>query len=267
LGSLEGVAAEKSELVRRSRADAPVVLPNSVYHYPEFAAYAERALVLALKGEQVSHKPKRVIRYHVDLVTSGQSRLLLSDGSKDEVFQIASPSEGICVNAALAIVAAREFGISDVEIRERLASWEPSATRGRIATRGEQTFYIDCYNANPASMRDAIAAFSRSMPVEQARCYVLGAMNELGADGVRLHREIGQQLSLRSEDRAVFVGPDALTQSYYEGAIEAGCDLAQLTRSNDVEKIKSVVAEFTGALFLKGSRSYALETLLPVERL
>ncbi|CAA6678778.1 MULTISPECIES: UDP-N-acetylmuramoyl-tripeptide--D-alanyl-D-alanine ligase [unclassified Lentimonas] len=263
LGSLEGVAAEKSELVLHSRAHAPMVLPNSVFQYSAFTACAERALVLAVVDEVVSPEPKRVIRYRLDVAGVGQSTLQLSDGSTDELFQIASPSEGICVNAALAIVAARELGISNAVIRERLAAWEPASTRGRIATQGEQTLYIDCYNANPASMRDAIAAFGRSMPVEQARCYVLGAMNELGSDAIALHRKIGQQLRLRPEDRAFFVGPDVLTQAYYDGAIQAGSNPAQLTRSTDVEKIKSVVADFVGALFLKGSRSYALETLLP----
>ncbi len=263
LGSLEQVAVEKAELVLRSRADAPVVLPSSVFQYPAFAACAERALVLAAEGDQVSPEPKRVIRYRLDVVGAGQSTLQLSDDSTTESFQIASPSEGICVNAALAIVAARELGVSDTAISERLAAWVPSSTRGRIATQGAQTFYIDCYNANPASMRDAIAAFDRAMPSEQARCYVLGAMNELGTDSVALHQGIGRQLNLRAEDRALFVGPDAFTQAYHDGAVEAGCDPEQFIRSNDVEKIKSVVAEFTGALFLKGSRSYALEKLLP----
>jgi UDP-N-acetylmuramoyl-tripeptide--D-alanyl-D-alanine ligase len=239
------------------------VLPNSVFQYPAFAACAERAIVLAAEGETVSPAAKRVIRYRLDLEGAGHGTLQLCDGSTKESFQIASPSAGICVNAALAILAARELGISDAVIGERIAAWVPSSNRGRIATLGEQTFYIDCYNANPASMSDAIAAFCRATPSDQARCFVLGAMNELGADSVALHRGIGRQLNLRAEDRALFVGPDALTQAYYDGALEGGCDAGQLEMSTDVEKMKSIVAEFSGALFLKGSRSYALETLLP----
>lgn len=267
LGSLEQVATEKAELMLRSRSHAPVVLPNSVFQHAPFATCADRALVLAAEGEEVSPQPLCVIRYRLDVAGDGHSTLHLSEGSTVERFQIASPSEGICANAALAIIAARELGISDADIRERLAAWVPSSNRGRIAIQGEQTFYIDCYNANPASMEDAIGAFCRAVPSEQARCYVLGAMNELGADSVALHRAVGQQLRLRPEDRALFVGPDALTQAYTEGAMEAGADLAQLQCSTDVEKMKSVVADFSGALFLKGSRSYALEKLLPVELL
>lgn len=265
LGSLERVAAEKARLALRSRADAPVVLPHSAFQYAAFAAFAERALVLAAEGEQVSSRASRVIRYRLNIAGTGHSSLHLSEGTSVARFQIASPSEGICTNAALAIIAARELGISDAVIGERIAAWLPSSNRGRIATQGAQTFYIDCYNANPASMRDALAAFSRSTSAEQARCYVLGAMNELGAASVALHREVGRQLRLRSEDRVLFVGADTLTQAYTDGAIEVGAEQAQLNCCTEVEKMKSVVADFAGALFLKGSRSCALEKLLPLK--
>lgn len=265
LGSLERVAAEKARLALRSRADAPVVLPHSAFQYAAFAAFAERALVLAAEGEQVSSRASRVIRYRLNIAGTGHSSLHLSEGTTVARFQIASPSEGICTNAALAIIAARELGISDAVIGERIAAWLPSSNRGRIATQGAQTFYIDCYNANPASMRDALAAFCLSTSAEQARCYVLGAMNELGAASVALHREVGRQLRLRSEDRVLFVGSDTLTQAYTDGAIEVGAEQAQLNCCTDVEKMKSVVADFAGALFLKGSRSCALEKLLPLK--
>lgn len=265
LGSLEQVAAEKAELVRRSRVNAPLVLPNSVFKYAPFTACAERALVLAAEGEPVSPQPLRIIRYRLDVAGGGHSMLHLCEGAAVEHYQIASPSEGICANAALAIIAARELGISDAAIRERIAVWVPSSNRGRIATQGAQTFYIDCYNANPASMGDALSAFCRATPSEQARCFILGAMNELGADSVALHRQVGQQLELRPEDQAFFVGPDELTEAYSYGAIEAGAEPTQLRRSTDVEKIQSGVADFSGALFLKGSRSYALEKLLPLD--
>lgn len=265
LGSVEQVALEKAELVLRARADAPLVLPNSVFQHANFTAFAERAVLLAAEGEAIAAQAQRVIRYRLNLAGSGYSSLYLQDASTIEKFQIASPSAGICMNAALAILSARELGIADDLIRERIRSWRPLFTRGSMVTRAKQTFYIDCYNANPASMRDAIAAFCRAMPPQQARCYVLGAMNELGEQSAELHRQVGRQLALRAEDQARFVGPDALTQAYYDGAIEAGGDPAQLARVTDIEKIKSVIANFDGSFLLKGSRSYGLEVLLPPE--
>jgi UDP-N-acetylmuramoyl-tripeptide--D-alanyl-D-alanine ligase len=39
--------------------------------------------------------------------------------------------------------------------------------------------------------------------------------------------------------------------------------VGQLERAANIKKIKSTVAQFEGAIFLKGSRSYQLEKLLP----
>jgi UDP-N-acetylmuramoyl-tripeptide--D-alanyl-D-alanine ligase len=263
LGSLERVAAEKAQLALRSRVHAPIVMPNSVLQFSPFFAYSGRALVLAAEGESVSPESRRVIRYRLHVHGAEHSTIDLRDGSSVERYQIASPSEGMCVNAALAIVAARELGVSVAAVGQRIADWRPSTTRGHLETRGAQSFYIDCYNANPASMYDALTAFVRVARCDRPRIYVLGAMNELGERAVVLHREIGQQLRLRAEDRAYFVGPNTLTQAYFDGAVRAGCTFDQLSMSRDIEKIKSDIAGFSGSLFLKGSRLYALEQLLP----
>jgi UDP-N-acetylmuramoyl-tripeptide--D-alanyl-D-alanine ligase len=265
LGSLDQVAVEKAELLRSARPGSPIVLPNSVFQYPVFAEYADRAWVLAEEGERVFPSPSRVIRYQLDLADVGLSTLSLREGENVECYQLNSPSVGICMNGALAIIAARELGISATLIRTRLREWQPASNRGRIVGQAEQTFYIDCYNANPASMQDALQAFCRVAPEGQARCYVLGAMNELGAESVSMHRSIGRLLQLGPHDQAYFVGPEILTTSYLKGTLDAGADPKSLQCVTDVASISSAVAEFSGTLFLKGSRSYALEQLLPVE--
>lgn len=264
LGSIDNVAAEKAQLALCAKPGAPLVLANDAFRYPAFAALAERALVLAAADEPLCKQPRRVMRYRLENAGPGAGRIYLSDSS-NESFEVASPSAGICRNAALAIVAARELGIADAELRERIAAWRPSPTRGRIVQAGAQTFYLDCYNANPASMSDALLAFRRALSPDLPHCYVLGAMNELGSEAVALHRRIGRSLALRAEDRAFFVGPPALADAYLDGAREAGCTSAQLRAVDDVEKIKSDIAEFAGALFVKGSRAYALEKLLPLQ--
>jgi UDP-N-acetylmuramoyl-tripeptide--D-alanyl-D-alanine ligase len=264
LRSIENVAAEKAQLALRAKPNSPIVLPSGAFRHPAFAALADRAVVLAAEGEPLPYEPHRVVRYRLENAGPESGIVHLTDGTEAS-FQVASPSAGICVNAALAIVAARELGMCDADIRTRLEAWRPSSTRGRIAQAGRQTFYIDCYNANPASMLDALLAFRRAMSSDRPRCYVLGAMNELGCGAVELHREVGRNLALRPEDRAFLVGPCALVDAYRDGALETGSDSAQLVTVADVEQIHSEVAEFTGALFVKGSRAYALETLLPLE--
>ncbi len=246
----ENVASEKVQLLLKAKPGAPLILPNAAYKMPALAACADRAIVLAKVNESVTPIPKQIVRYRLN---GRQLRI------GEQTYRIESSSAGICLNAALAIVTGQVLKRSDAQIRS-IESWQPDANRGRIASKRGQTFYIDCYNANPTSMVDAFKAFVDSVPVGLPRCYVLGAMNELGSNEVRLHREVAEAVKLRQRDRVCLVGPDHLTAAYREGLAVRP---EQIVVADAVEKIQSVIAPFAGAIFLKGSRSYALERLLP----
>ena len=107
-------------------------------------------------------------------------------------------------------------------------------------------------------MADALDAFDRSTPQNIARFYVLGAMDELGTTAYAHHEAIGHLLKLRPKDRAAFVGSKELTNAY-----ASAISPQQYICTDSVEKIKSTIAQFQGAIFLKGSRKYSLEKLLP----
>jgi UDP-N-acetylmuramyl pentapeptide synthase len=88
-------------------------------------------------------------------------------------------------------------------------------------------------------------------------------MNELGDQAVELHEQVGRQLKLRTHDVVYFVGPREWREAYLKGALASGARAEQVFAVEKCEEIKSFIAEFSGSIFLKGSRSYALETLLP----
>jgi UDP-N-acetylmuramoyl-tripeptide--D-alanyl-D-alanine ligase len=238
--------------------DSPIVLLADALRYPAYAKLAGRAIVLLAENEEVPVSVKEIVRYSL-----AQASLPVLKGNQqitvgDQIYQIASPSRGIATNAALAIVVAQRLGVAEADIRERILAWRPSGNRGQIESVGAQTYYIDCYNANPASMADALEAFIRSTPQDAARLYILGAMDELGATASEQHEAVGNLLQLRLQDRAVFVGSTECTQAYTAGAASEQCICAE-----NIEKIESTVAQFQGAIFLKGSRSHQLEKLLP----
>jgi UDP-N-acetylmuramoyl-tripeptide--D-alanyl-D-alanine ligase len=260
LGSLDGIAREKSMLAASARSDSPVVLPASVLQYRAFVPMAKRCLVLAEEGEAVPVPGRSLVHFRQRACGDGQAIKLCLLGQN---FRIETTSRGIATNAALAILAARELGLAHSDLVERIARWRPKSTRGRIVHDSGNFYYIDCYNANPASMRDALLAFSHAAPENMPRLYLLGAMNELGLQAEAMHAGIGRDLRLRSMDRVVFVGPAALADAYLRGALEGGASVAQLEAVENVEALKFAVAEFSGALFLKGSRSFRLEEVLP----
>ena len=251
LGSLEQIAAEKSLLFAHAKRNAKLILPNDAFAYPAFQAFADRAIVLAAEGEAIHGSPAEVVRYTLD-----GSQLTVAR----ETLAIATASEGICRNAALAVILAQRLDVDSATCKQRIESWAPADDRGHILCAGEQMVYVDCYNANPASMADALVAFDRTASAEQARCYVLGAMNELGEQAAELHASSVAGIALREGDRVCLVGPKALTDAYRSGLPQGSWTVAS---AETVDFFKSGVAEFRGALFLKGSRSYALEQLIP----
>ena len=254
LGSLDGIAAEKSLLMEQAKESAQLILPASAYSHEAFASFAERAIVVAESDEVVAGRPNRIVRYQVE---DGSIRIKELFGEMS--FAVATHSSGIRSNAALALVAASTLDVPGEILKKRLQAWHPSENRGRLVDRDGRLCYLDCYNANPASMADALAAFSEAVPRDVARCYVLGAMNELGSEEEGLHTEAVEGLSLRAEDLVCLVGSAKLRAAYRAG-LEASED--QVHEAESAESIQSVVASFSGALFFKGSRSFALEQLI-----
>ena len=119
---------------------------------------------------------------------------------------------------------------------------------------------LDCYNANPSSMLDSINFFLKkfnSVP----RLLLLGGMNELGHSSKAIHRETGKSIRLKCRDHAVLLGEHA--PEFADGMMESGAAEEQISILKDPENAKPLIEEFKGAVLLKGSRSYQLESLIP----
>ena len=117
--------------------------------------------------------------------------------------------------------------------------------------------YLDCYNANPASMADALAAFVEMAPAGEPRLFVIGCMEELGADAPAEHHALGRSLPLGAGDRLLVIGTHAA--AVCAGVLEKGDFTRQMQIVGSLEPITAGIAEWRGAVFVKGSRRYQLE--------
>lgn len=261
VGSLDGVAREKCALLETTRDDGLCLFPVDCLKYSYFKNLDKKIIALRRMGDSTEGR-KDVAEVLFDVLQEGEKMILRLAG-KDGIarhFEMPQASPGMAQNAALALMAASHLGVTDSQLQLRLKRWQPVAFRGQILRGEAVSFYVDCYNANPASMKDTLVAFRNAFPKE-ARLYVLGSMNELGAQAAILHEEVGQAVKLKEGDRAALIGPHA--EAMKSGMIKAGNAISKIQTCATTEEAAAIVNNWTGAALLKGSRSYHLEMLLP----
>ena len=166
-------------------------------------------------------------------------------------------------NSLLAIAAALMLGTKEEQIAAVAETFAPLPMRGMTVKAGNSSYYADCYNASPTSMKDALAHFIKISGNSAPRLFVLGSMAELGLATHRHHKEIGYNLPYREGDKAILVGENA--QIYKLGMTENQWPESAIEVFENAESAKGSVAAFEGSVFIKGSRVCELEKLLPDE--
>lgn len=258
LGSLANVAREKARLLS---AAGVAIFNKSCLEFAAFRDLTVRTLVVepaevVLPEGQSPDKVYFTVSHRDDLTSAS----VAIGGSAAQVFAFPRVSDGMARNAVLAICAALWLEVSPEMIRRRLQGWRPSAMRGEIRREDNRLVYLDCYNANPASMADALANFYQIAPAAEPRLLVIGGMEELGEDSRRYHRDLGRMLHLRPGDFCYVIGSEA--ESVRLGALESGNLSEQMAIAPAVEPIAAHIAAFRGSVFVKGSRRHALERAL-----
>ena len=122
-------------------------------------------------------------------------------------------------------------------------------------------YYVDCYNASPTSMKDALALFTKISEDAEKRTYVLGTMAELGLSSHPHHKDIGSHIQPYSNDIAILVG--SFAEVYKAGMLENGWDENNIFIYKTAEEASEKLAGREGYIFVKGSRVCELEKSLP----
>lgn len=109
------------------------------------------------------------------------------------------------LNAAAAVAAAIALGVYMNDAQKGLLSFTPMPMRMERVEKNGVRFILDCYNANPASMQNALEILGRESG--KPRVAVLGDMGELGESSKDYHRLIARQLLDNHIEYAFLAGP------------------------------------------------------------
>lgn len=191
------------------------------------------------------------------------SAIEMHSGGTDFDLRLAVGGRHIAQNV-LAVLGAVEILGGDVgKAASALGEWKAGKGRGErrtIETGGAPILLIDeSYNANPASMRAALANLAAAEPAEGGRrIAVLGDMLELGGHSRRLHAELARPILDAKADAVFLVGPEIRTLSgvlptsvdceWHQGIDETEASLRDYLRPGDVLVVKASLGIGLGRL-------------------
>ncbi len=261
LGSLEGVAAEKSSLLDRLVSPAIAVVRGDQPVLATAVASRRGRLGEVITFGRSAPAECRLVGRRV--LEQGQE-IELADGRR---VRIALEGEHNALNAVAALAVAERLGVPFARAAEGLASVAASDHRGECRTVRGFTLFDDAYNANPDSMAAALAHAAERL-ADAPSAIVLGDMLELGAAGPELHRRLGRQaaaLADRLDLRAiVFVGP--LSRNAREAFAEASNGFGGVVEHVE-EPTPDLAARLEsllppgGSILLKASRGIGLDRI------
>ena len=162
-------------------------------------------------------------------------------------------------NALAAYAAATRLGLAPESVIAGLADFEQTGMRQKVVHAGSMDVIEDCYNANPDSMKAALAMF-KEYPCKR-RFALLGDMLELGGMSAPAHEELGRQAAEAGLTALVTYGPEAARTA--KAAKDAG--LADVVHAEDYQQAADALLARMApgdALLVKASRGMALEKAL-----
>ena len=146
------------------------------------------------------------------------------------------------------------FAVPSEAICIALEAYTPTNQRSQITLTERNKLILDCYNANPTSVRNALLSFS-TFPADH-KMVVLGDMLELGSDSLSEHQEV---ITLLNELQltAILVGSEFSKAIQHNDNFQCFQTVQGLIESPITEQLNNY------CILIKGSRGIQLEQLVP----
>jgi UDP-N-acetylmuramoyl-tripeptide--D-alanyl-D-alanine ligase len=249
LGSVENIARAKGEIFNGLPASGIAVFnADDAHAWLWRESNAQREIV-----DFGLRQPAAVRGQYQPSGFGSALTLSLRTATLDIALQV--PGEHNVMNALAAAAAALALGVSHRSIVVGLSGF--TGVKGRLQRKPAlhgSTFIDDTYNANPDSVKAALAVLAQQ---PGTKLLVLGDMGELGADAAAMHTDIGRAARAAGVDRLLALGElsrETVT-AFGAGAMH-------------FERIEELLAELENALtsdatvLVKGSRFMQMERVV-----
>jgi UDP-N-acetylmuramoyl-tripeptide--D-alanyl-D-alanine ligase len=209
-GSVEAIADAKAEIFSGVERDGAAVINRDNGQFTRLERRAREAGIgrVVTFGEH----PRADARLLKCALQSDGSTVEARILGTDVAYKLGAPGRHLVQNS-LAVLAASVLVGADLALAAlALGGLRPASGRGMRTTlelpEGSVLLIDESYNANPASMRAALALLGHAeLGARGRRIAVLGDMLELGPRGGELHRELAETVLAQEVDLVFCCGP------------------------------------------------------------
>jgi UDP-N-acetylmuramoyl-tripeptide--D-alanyl-D-alanine ligase len=274
LGSIEAIADAKAEIFRGIVPGGAAVINRDIPQFSQLARAAKAAGARVVSFGVHAEADARLIvsSLHPDCSTVEATIL-----GREVTYKLGAPGSHVVMNS-LAVLAAASLAGADIALAAlALAALAPPNGRGARSELnlpdGRALLIDESYNANPASMRAALALLGQAeVGGKGRRIAVLGDMLELGPSAADLHSSLVEAILAHGIDLVFCCGPlmhslwEALPSERRGRYAETAAALEPLVlaaiRSGDAVMIKGSLGSRMGPIVKTLERNYSRNALV-----
>jgi UDP-N-acetylmuramoyl-tripeptide--D-alanyl-D-alanine ligase len=257
--SLDGIADAKAEIFLGVAPGGAALINADTPYFPRLAGAARSAGVERVFGfGEAAGADVRLVALRERPECSAVTASVFGE---EVTYKVGAPGRHLAMNSLAVLGAAKLLGADLARAALSLAALTPPKGRGLrhvlALEKGHATLIDESYNANPTSMRAALAVLAQAEPGWRGRrIAVLGDMLELGRESGALHAGLAPDIAARNVDLVFACGPDmgnlwsALPGErrghYAQASIDLVGPLKAAIRAGDVVMVKGSLGSRMG---------------------
>jgi UDP-N-acetylmuramoyl-tripeptide--D-alanyl-D-alanine ligase len=164
-------------------------------------------------------------------------------------------------NALAAYVCGSLMKVPADQIISALKKFEFPKGRGQIVKLGRGWLINDSYNANPVSMRSAIATL-QNLETKGKRIMVAADMLELGPKTKEYHEQVGRNIGQHGIDLLITVGTLARHMATAARRLNKTMKVFSFSDIESAQKQLAQILRNSDSVLVKGSRRMAMERIV-----
>ncbi|MCC0055671.1 MAG: UDP-N-acetylmuramoylalanyl-D-glutamyl-2,6-diaminopimelate--D-alanyl-D-alanine ligase [Rhodobiaceae bacterium] len=259
--SVEEIADAKAEIFTGLVPGGHAIINRDNPHYERLRRAAKKAGATIVSFGESRGAKARLEKVALNPACSCVSAKILGH---PVTYKLGAPGKHLVMNSLAVLAAAEVLGADLALAALSLQRLEQPAGRGRrsmLDLRGGRATLIDeSYNANPASMRAALALLGQSAPSGKGRrIAVMGDMLELGEQSDALHAALASDVAKAGVDLVFASGPHmrALADALPPGRLARHADRSDGLRSALLDAVSD-----GDVIMIKGSNGSRMAPLV-----